>query len=94
MRIKMQKFGILLNSRPAAREASLRLVQMINGAGRKDGVVLDFEGVEILTPSYADELLRSLRDKYGSDKVHVENANTEAVRTTLDAVEKLQFIQA
>ena len=86
----MQKFGVLLNSRPAAREASLRLIQLINGAGSKEGVVLDFDGVEILTPSYADELLRSLKEKYGSSKVLVENANTEAVRSTLDAIQELQ----
>jgi hypothetical protein len=86
----MVKFGVLLNSRPAGREAYLRLVQLINGAEGGEPIVLDFDGVEILTPSYADELLRSLREKYGLRRILIENANTEVVRTTLDAVQELQ----
>lgn len=82
----MQKFGNLLNGRPAAREAALRVQQLVNGSATDD-IVLDFAGVEILTPSYADELLRALKEKYGADKVRVENAETGTVRDTLTAVE-------
>ena len=89
MKVQMEKFGKLLNGRPAAREAFLRLVQIINGSGTSEGVVVDLSGVEILTPSYADELLRSLREKYGSDKVSVENAETEVVRSSLEATQNV-----
>ena len=83
----MIKFGTLLNSRPSAREDFLRMVQIINGSGEKEGVVLDFEGVEIMTPSYADELMSSLKQKYGQDKVSVENVKTMAVKDTLEAIQ-------
>lgn len=83
----MIKFGSLLNSRPSAREDFLRMLQIINGSGEKEGVVLDFEGVEIMTPSYADELVSSLKGRYGQDKVVIENARTAAVHDTLQAIE-------
>lgn len=88
MRVQMQKFGNLLNSRPSAREAVLRIRQIVNGSGEKEGIVLDFSGVEILTPSYADELLDSLWQQYGRDNVAIENAETDTVRDTLKAIEE------
>lgn len=86
MTIQMQKFGTLLNGRPASREAALRVQQLVNGSAATEDVVLDFAGVEILTPSYADEFLRAVKEKYGSNKVKVENAETGTVRDTLTAV--------
>jgi STAS-like domain of unknown function (DUF4325) len=84
----MAKFGTLLNGRPAGREAALRLFQIINGSAKEKGesVVLDFASVEILTPSYADELIRSLKERYGAQKVRIENAETPTVRDTLSSV--------
>lgn len=81
----MIKFGNLLNGRPAAREVFLRLKQIINGS--REDIVLDFAGVEILTPSFADELLHLLRDNYGNKKIKTENVETAVVRETLKAVE-------
>lgn len=84
----MSKFGTLLNSRPAAKEDVLRLVQIINGSTEKEILILDLSGVEILTPSYADELLHLLWGKYGKDKVKIENIQTPAVKDTLKSIEK------
>lgn len=85
MIIQMSKFNTVLNGRPAAREAFLRLQQIINGSAEKEDITLDFINVEVLTPSYADELLKALRDKYGSDKVKITNT-TPAVAETVQAV--------
>ncbi len=86
MRIQMNKFGTLLNGRPAAREAVLRMYQLINGSAAKEDIILDFAGVEILTPSYGDELLHGLQEHYGPEKVKTENAETNTVKDTLKAV--------
>ena len=83
----MVKFGKLLNSRPAGREAGLRIVQIVNGSGEKEDVVLDFSGVEILTPSFADELLHLLREKYSRERVRIENIQTSTVADSLKAIE-------
>lgn len=85
MGIEMVKFGALLNGRPAAREAVLRLRAIINGS--TEDIVLDFAGVEILTPSFADELLHALREKYGTKKIKIANVETAVVKDTLKAIE-------
>ena len=86
MRIQMIKFGKLLNSRPAGREAGLRVVQIVNGSAEQEDIILDFSGVEILTPSYADEFLHLLWDKYSNKKVKIENAQTTTVTDSLKAI--------
>ncbi len=75
MIIQMSKFNTVLNGRPAGREDFLRIAQIVNGSAEKDNVILDFSGVEVLTPSYADELLQGLRGKYGSEKVDISNVS-------------------
>jgi len=87
MRIEMIKFGRLLNSRPAGREAALRIVQMVNGSTKdKEEIILDFAEVEILTPSFADELLHLLKEKYKNKEIKLENTETPVVRDTLKVV--------
>lgn len=88
MRIQMRKFGTLLNSRPAGREAALRIFQILNGSIDDEGeIILDFAGVEILTPSFADELVHLLEDKYKDKKViKFDNTETPAVRDTITSI--------
>ena len=83
----MVKFGKLLNSRPAGREAGLRIIQIINGSAEQENIILDFKDVEILTPSFADEFLHMLRDKYGTEKIKIENAISQTVVDSIKAVE-------
>jgi hypothetical protein len=86
MTIQMLKFNTTLNGRPSAREAASRILQIVNGSAEREDVVLDFAGIEVLTPSYADELLRTLREKYGTEKVKIINTS-EALDETFKAVE-------
>ena len=88
MTIQMSKFNTVLNGRPSAKEAALRIQQIVNGSAERENVVLDFDGVGVLTPSYADELLRTLRGKYEVDKVEIINTS-KAVDETLKAVADL-----
>ena len=87
MTVQMIKFGKLLNGRPAGKEAALRIVQIINGSAGQEDIVLDFSEVEILTPSFADEVMHALADKYGAKRIKTENTNTPTVVEVLDAVE-------
>jgi hypothetical protein len=84
MRIQMKKFGTLLNSRPAGREAALRIFQIANGFLNDKEMILDFAGVEVLTPSFADELIRLLKERY--EDIKIENTETPAVRDTITSV--------
>lgn len=85
MTIQMLKFNTVLNGRPSAKEAVLRIQQIINGSVATEDVILDFSGVEILTPSFADELLHGLGEKYGPDKVKVINTS-QAVSETIKVI--------
>jgi hypothetical protein len=68
MTIQMVKFGNVLNSRPAGREAVLRAKQILNGFIDRE-IQLDFSGVEVLTPSFADEFIKGLKTEYKEKKV-------------------------
>lgn len=87
MKIEMKKFGIILNSRPAGREAFLRTVQIVNGSLDSEEIILDFLGVEILTPSFADEFLHLLKDKYVGRVIKLENTESSTVKEILKSIE-------
>lgn len=86
--IQMKKFGKVLNSRPAAKEAVLRVKQIINGS--KEDITLDFSDVEILTPSFADEFVRGLKEMYKDKKIEFQGIEqNEVIKDTLKAVKAL-----
>lgn len=60
----MKKFGKILNSRPAGREAVLRARQIINGVDNLEEIVIDMSELDILTPSFADEFYKGVKKLY------------------------------
>ncbi len=88
MKIEMKKFGAILNSRPDGREAALRLFQIVNGT-EETMVTIDLEGVDVLTPSFADEFFTLINDRYkGNKKINIVNANTPVVKSALKVLSK------
>lgn len=86
--IQMKKFGKILNSRPAAKEAVLRVKQILNGS--REDIALDFSDVEILTPSFADEFVRGLKEMYKDKKIEFQGIEqNELIKDTLKAVKAL-----
>jgi hypothetical protein len=85
MIIKMRKIGSILDSRPAGREALLAVNPDL--PKEKSGeVALDFEGVEVLTPSFADEFITPLLNRY-PDHVIIQHAKQNA-----EIMEVLSFL--
>ena len=68
MRIPLKKYGQILISRPAGREAALAMKATVRPAAAET-IELDFEGVLSIGPSWLDEVLASLRADYGKDRV-------------------------
>ncbi|MBI3298765.1 MAG: STAS-like domain-containing protein [Elusimicrobia bacterium] len=68
MKIPLNKYGQILTSRPAGREAALAMKATVNPAD-DETVELDFEGVLSIGPSWLDEVLSSLRAEFGRDRV-------------------------
>ncbi len=83
----MIKFGNVLNSRPAGREAVLRAKQIINGSNDSEGIILDFSGIEILTPSFADEFITGIKAFYQNKTIKFQNFESNPVlNDTLSAL--------
>jgi len=83
MLIQLKKFGIILNSRPAGKESYLAFKPTLSQKSENEKVTVDFNGVEVLSPSWADEFLTKLIDKYGN-KVEFKNTSNASVQATLE----------
>lgn len=68
MKINMKEYGTILTSRPAGREASLVLLSNLHPEPG-ESIELDFNGVISVGPSWLDEVLISLRDRFGRDRI-------------------------
>ena len=84
MKIYLNKFGGTLSSRPSGREAFLVIESLIRGLPESEKVELDFSGVAVLTPSWADEVVTPLVKKYGRQRIAFEPSTNASVITTLE----------
>lgn len=89
MILEMKKFGKILNSRPAASEAVLRVKQIVNGSTDKE-IILDFNDVEVLTPSFADQFIKGVKEIYPNKDIKIqgieENSSIKEVLESLKLV--------
>lgn len=90
MIIEIKKFGKILNSRPAGREAVLRAKQIINGYASFEEIVIDMSGLDVLTPSFADEFYTGVKNLYPKSNIKVtgyeDNVVVKETLTSLDIV--------
>ena len=85
MRIELKKFGDSLISRPDGREAFLILsADNLRDLPPTEAIEIDFEGVKALAPSWADEVITPLAERFSSiTLLHTENASVQASLKTL-----------
>jgi len=85
MNIELQKFGEFLTSRPAGREAFLILSENhLRNASVSEPIELDFKEVKVLAPSWADEVITPLAEKFSNvTLLNTENASVQATLKTL-----------
>ena len=65
MVIEIKKFGKMLISRPAGKEAASIILSSFIPQSDVEPIELDFSGVEVIAPSWLEEVLNSLKDVYG-----------------------------
>lgn len=82
MVIKLSKFGSILVSRPAGKEAYLAFSPTLRNVKDGEIVEVDFDGVEVLTPSWADEFLVQLFNLY-KNRVVLKNTQNSSVTESL-----------
>ena len=84
MRLLIKKFGKILTSRPAGRDAFMSAKAYLLHMKKPDEkLVLDFEGVDVLGPSWADEFITPLRELYGNENIIMDNAENESVKASI-----------
>ncbi len=84
MILLMRNFGEKLDSRPAGREAWLAIQPRLRELPPAEDITLDFSGVLLLTPSYADEFVTPLVHGYPRSIHLAKTAENISVRKTLE----------
>ena len=92
MRIELKKFGEMLISRPAGREAYLALsAYLTRDIGRDELLEIDFSGVKVMTPSWADEVITKLLGEFND--VRLENTENPTVQATLKTLREYSGVK-
>jgi len=91
MEIKISNFGDILMSHPAGREAFLKAkAYVFKDIKTGEIVVLDFDKVKVLAPSWADEFISGIQKDYGNEVqcINTENPSVNAsLRTVMGHVQ-------
>lgn len=87
MIIPLKKFGTTLVSRPSGKEAWLAFQPVLSAVSTDEEIIVDFEGVVVLTPSWADEFLTPLNKRF-VNKVKLQNVDNPSVTATLAILTK------
>ena len=75
MLIELKKFGEILTSREAGKEALSAFLPTLNLLDKNEQITIDFQGVSVLTPSWADEFMRPILEKYPKKVLLINDAN-------------------
>ena len=87
MIIELKKFGATLISRQTGKEAFLAFQPALKNLGKNETIEIDFDGVLTFSPSWGDEFLTPLLDRYG-EKLILKNTNNPSVRITLEMLQE------
>lgn len=87
MTIKLSKFGTILTSRPAGREAYLATKAYLLPQ-KLDKVEIDYSGVQVMTPSWLDEFITPLKKEYGPENIISLPSNNGTVSASLAILAK------
>jgi len=79
MKIELKKFGLILTSRPAGKEAFAAIRPILDP--KADVVEIDFSDLISLTPSWADEFFTALKGLYGERLKYLPSDNQSVIET-------------
>ena len=87
MVVNINNFGDILLSRPAGREAFLMAkAYVFKEIKANDDIILDFNKIKVLTPSWADEFISGIKSEY-TNTVQYLNTENPSVKASLKAIE-------
>lgn len=85
MKIEIKKFGKILTSRPAGREAALATKAYLR-LQPDEKIELDFAGILSMGPSWLDEFLTLLKEEFGNDRVVCLPSDNPSVKQSLEII--------
>lgn len=93
MKIQLEKFGSILTSRPAGKDAYAGFLSVLNTIADDETVEVDFNGVSSLSPSWGDEFLTPLLGKFGERLllIHAKNLSVSMTIETLEETNGIKF---
>lgn len=86
MNIELKKFGTTLISRQTGREAFSALQPFLADLKNDETIKVDFDGVFTFSPSWGDEFLTPLLNRYG-DRLVLKNTSNPSVMATLEILQ-------
>ena len=87
MVIELNKFGTTLISRLSGKEAFLALQSLLKDLKENETVEINFDGVEVFSPGWGDEVLTPLLNVYG-ERLFLKKSDNGSVMATLDILEQ------
>ncbi len=87
MKVELKKFGTTLISRQTGRESFLAFQPNLENLKESENIEINFEGVLTFSPSWGDEFLTPLLNKYG-DRLVLKNTGNPSVQATIEILEK------
>lgn len=88
MIIQLKKFGMTLTSRQLGKEALSAFMPSLSGAGERETIEVDFDGVNTFSPSWGDEFLTPLVKKYDGRFILKRSGNPSVI-ATLELLEEV-----
>ena len=88
----MKKFGIVLISRQAGKEARSVMSNFFKNIEETEKIEIDFSGVQVFSPAWGDEFLSSLIKNHLNKLVFLNTENL-SVQATLELLKKIYKIK-
>ncbi|MBU0625722.1 STAS-like domain-containing protein [Patescibacteria group bacterium] len=88
MIIEVKKFGFVLTSRPSGKNSFDAFRPSLAAVSIGEDVIVDFAGINSLSPSWADEFLTPLYEEFG-ERLILQNTENPSVRLTLETLEEI-----
>ena len=87
MRIELKKFGEILVSRPSGKDAYLAMSAYVTkNVGKSEPIEVDFAGVKVMTPSWADEVITKLANEF--ENIKLVNTGNPTVQSTIKTLKE------
>ncbi|SRR6266481_9526697 len=92
MTIDLKKFGSTLISRQSGKEAYAAFQSSLKGVLDNEDVVVDFKDVITFSPSWGDEFITPLAERF-SNRLKLAHTENPSVHTSLQILERSNNIK-